>query len=106
MTRAEGEYSMSALQRLAQNSWAFVIDYIKRHRHPVNAILHIAGVPIVFFGVYELFAGQVTLGISLVVLGYFFQYLGHKAQGNEVGEVTLAKKIWKKLQAKDMPKTQ
>lgn len=73
----------------------FLIDYFQRHAHPVNAVLHLIGVPMVFWGLYLLFSGLWENGLSLIVLGYFFQYLGHRAQGNEVGEVTLIKKIWR-----------
>jgi len=75
------------------NAKEFVIDYCQRHAHPVNAVLHIIGVPAVFFGIYQMFTGQVLMGLGNFVMGYFLQYLGHKAQGNEVGEVTLAKSI-------------
>jgi uncharacterized membrane protein YGL010W len=76
---------------------AFVIDYCQRHANPVNAFLHIFGVPAVFIGLYDLFARQVSLGCALIVVGYILQYLGHRAQGNEVGEVTLIKKIWRRF---------
>jgi hypothetical protein len=76
---------------------AFIIDYCQRHKHPVNAVLHIIGVPAAFYGIYLLFVGQVWLGCLLIFLGYLFQYLGHRAQGNEVGEVTLIKNIWRKV---------
>jgi hypothetical protein len=89
---------MSALQKTFGGIWAFIIDYIGRHKHPVNAVLHIFGVPMAFYGLYRLFTGAPAEGIILLVLGYLFQYLGHKAQGNEVGEVTLIKKIWRKVQ--------
>ncbi len=79
------------------NAREFVIDYIGRHKHPVNACLHIVGVPAAFYGIFLLIRGQFAWGAALTVAGYFLQYLGHKAQGNEVGEVTLIKHIWKKL---------
>ncbi len=50
----------------------FVIDYIKRHAHPVNAILHVLGVPAAFIGIYFLFVGRVLSGLVLIVFGYFF----------------------------------
>ena len=74
----------------------FVVDYIERHKHPVNAILHILGVPLAFYGLYKLIVGD-SFGIILIVAGYILQWLGHKAQGNEVGEVTLIKNIWRRL---------
>jgi hypothetical protein len=76
----------------------FVKDYIGRHAHPVNASLHILGVPAAFAGFFYFFTGKdVPKGAALIVIGYLFQYLGHKAQGNEVGEVTLMKNIYRKL---------
>lgn len=79
--------------KVKQLKW-FIVDYCGRHANPINACLHIIGVPAVFFGLYLLFNHQAGSGFSLFVLGYFLQYLGHRAQGNEVGEVTLIKKIW------------
>ena len=76
---------------------AFIIDYCQRHAHPVNAVLHIIGVPAVFTGIFFLFTGRAALGASLITGGYWFQYLGHQAQGNEVGEVTLVKHLWQAL---------
>lgn len=81
----------------------FVIDYCQRHAHPVNALLHIIGVPAAFYGIYLLFVRQPGPGAALIVLGYFLQYLGHKAQGNEVGEVTLLKYLWRKLTSRSTP---
>lgn len=77
---------------------AFIIDYCQRHKHPVNAVLHLLGVPAAFYGIYLLFAGQPVVGLALIIVGYLLQYLGHRAQGNEVGEVTLIKSVWRKLQ--------
>lgn len=79
------------------NAKEFVIDYIDRHKHPVNAGLHILGVPAAFAGLFFLVTGKAPLGAGLVAGGYFLQYLGHRAQGNEVGEVTLIKHLLKKL---------
>jgi hypothetical protein len=70
----------------------FVVDYCQRHAHPANAILHLIGVPVVLYGAYCLFQEQLAAAIAFIALGYYFQYIGHRAQGNEVGEVTLIKK--------------
>ena len=74
------------------NIKTFVIDYCQRHIHPVNAVLHLIGVPVVIYGIYCLIQNFTAAGFAFIALGYFFQYLGHRAQGNEVGEVTLIKK--------------
>lgn len=74
------------------NIKTFIVDYCQRHAHPVNALLHLIGVPMVFYGLYCFLEKMPAAAIALIALGYFFQYLGHRTQGNEVGEVTLIKK--------------
>ena len=88
---------MQPIVRAASGTKAFVIDYCQRHAHPLNAFLHIFGVPMAFWGFFKLLTGKPMLGFELVFVGYLLQYLGHKAQGNEVGEVTLIKNIWRRL---------
>ncbi len=75
------------------NAKEFIIDYCQRHAHPTNAVLHLVGVPLAFFGLYRLFTGEPGLGWAALIGGYVLQYIGHQAQGNEVGEVTLIKAI-------------
>jgi Protein of unknown function (DUF962) len=74
------------------NIKSFIVDYCQRHAHPVNGLLHLIGIPVVFYGLYWLFEGKPIPAVSFIALGYFFQYLGHRAQNNEVGEVILIKK--------------
>lgn len=82
---------------LAGVNW-FVKDYIGRHAHPVNAALHIVGVPAAFAGFFLFFSGKdVGRGAILIAVGYLMQFLGHQAQGNEVGEVTLMKNVYKRM---------
>lgn len=88
---------MSSLSRIGVSTRAFLLDYCDRHKHPLNAVLHLFGVPMVFLGLAKLSTGKALFGAGLFVLGYFLQYLGHKAQGNEVGEVTLLRKIWARV---------
>ena len=95
---------MTILSRVALNTRAFLVDYCQRHRHPLNAGLHILGVPMAFFGLFKLTTGKAGLGLLLLVGGYVCQYLGHRAQGNEVGEVTLLKNIWRKISSKSVKK--
>ncbi len=91
------ELQTTLLRRVCLNTKAFVVDYCARHAHPVNASLHIVGVPMVAVGLIKLIAGRSALGCSLFIGGYVLQYFGHRAQGNEVGEVMLLKKIWRRL---------
>jgi uncharacterized membrane protein YGL010W len=80
---------------------AFLENYLKRHKHPANALLHLAGVPLVFWGLITIFSqNQVKEGLLCIILGYILQFLGHSIQGNEVGEVTLIKFTFKKILSK------
>lgn len=86
------------LRKTKNAAVGFLSDYAKRHKHPVNALLHIFGVPLAFFGIYKLFSSNLKekgLGLSCLVLGYWLQFIGHRSQGNEVGEILLVKKILK-----------
>ena len=78
----------------------FIKDYLSRHAHPVNAILHLIGVPQVFFGIYQLIIGQWQWGLFNFIVGYMWQIIGHLVfQKNEVGEVILIKHLIEKLVA-------
>jgi hypothetical protein len=88
---------MALMERLAIKTKDFVIDYCQRHAQPTNAVLHIVGVPMAFLGIAKLLTGKFALGSTLLFFGYLLQYLGHKSQGNEVGEVTLIKSVWRKI---------
>lgn len=92
-----GDKQMTALEKIGSGTRRFFADYFKRHAHPLNAALHLAGVPMVAAGLYFLASGRLVAFALLFVCGYFLQYLGHKAQGNEVGELTLIKAAWRKL---------
>lgn len=72
-------------------SWAV------RHVHPTNFILHLFGIPMAVAGVVYLFLGAFLLGSILFVAGYLLQIIGHRIEGNEVGEWTLIKKIGEKM---------
>jgi hypothetical protein len=76
----------------------FLVDYCERHAHPVNAALHLVGVPLAFYGFFKMFSDP-TEGFGMLFTGYLLQFLGHRAQGNEVGEVTLIKKVWSRLRS-------
>ena len=90
---------MSHLKKTFDSVVAFLIDYGQRHAHPVNALLHLFGVPLAFVGLLFMFSGRLVAGLSFLVAGYVLQYLGHRVQGNEVGEVTLLKHLWAKVRS-------
>ena len=73
---------------------AFVIDYLSRHRNNTDRVLHIIGVPLAFYGLFQLITGRWQAGLINLFLGYLLQYIGHTYfEKNEVGEWILIKKI-------------
>lgn len=66
------------------------------HKHPINAVLHIIGIPLTFIAPLVALKYSVLLGIFLFVFGYAIQFIGHAIEGNEAGEVKLFKKLFGK----------
>jgi uncharacterized membrane protein YGL010W len=99
---SQTESKGSFFHRLAKSAGSFASDYVERHRDPVNAALHIVGVPAVVYGLFRASTGRSrrhrTVGLAFVAFGYLLQYLGHKRQGNEVGEISLIKYLIVKIE--------
>jgi hypothetical protein len=106
----------TGIRRVSKAVSRFTVDYLRRHRHPVNAALHIVGVPAAFYGFWLILKSfslsqsgsrsqdtpvrsNLFFGFVCVFFGYLLQYLGHRSQGNEVGEVILIKKVSRRLGA-------
>ena len=71
----------------------FVRNYIERHRHPVNQLLHLVGVPLTFIASpIILFSHGALLAAGSFVAGYVLQFIGHAIEGNDAGELILIKK--------------
>ncbi len=76
----------------------FIKDYLSRHSNWMDRILHIIGVPQVFFGIYQLATGEWRWGLFNFVVGYALQIIGHLVfEKNEVGEVILIKHLIEKI---------
>jgi hypothetical protein len=82
----------------------FARDWGQRHAHPINALLHLLGIPLTLLGLGLLLAGLARAGLASIAAGYGLQWLGHRAQGNEMGEWMLLKKIAERLRLPSRPK--
>lgn len=72
----------------------FVVNYVDRHMHPVNRLLHLVGVPVTFFAsVVFLIQHNWWWAAGCFVGGYALQFLGHAIEGNDAGEVVLVKRL-------------
>jgi hypothetical protein len=76
----------------------FVRDYVSRHRNPWNRALHLVGVPLSPFATLVLVVlGEWVAALVTFVVGYALQVLGHRIEGNEVGEWILVKNLTGRL---------
>jgi len=71
-----------------------LINYLERHQHPGNLLLHIIGLPVTFVvPVILLIEHQWTWALVSFLIGYALQFMGHAIEGNDAGEMILVKKL-------------
>ena len=63
-----------------------------RHQLPFNFYVHLVGIPLAVVGVALLFWDW-RWGLAAFVLGYLLQWVGHLAEGNDVGEWAAVKRL-------------
>jgi 2-hydroxy-palmitic acid dioxygenase Mpo1-like len=81
---------LRALYRGARN-WR------ERHQHPFNFWIHHIGIPMALGGIVLLFTLPWTewyWGVGLFVGGYLLQWIGHKVEGNDLGEWAAIKRMF------------
>lgn len=83
---------------------AWLENWLQRHQHPVSFWLHMVGIPLAVTGVTLAVIQLIQaaddpavwqrwwLPAGLFVLGYFLQWIGHRIEGNDVGELIPIKK--------------
>ena len=76
---------------IARRAWRFAkkarANWLERHQHPFNFAIHLLGIPMALAGLVLLFVLPWYWGVGLLALGYLFQYVGHRVEGNDVGEL-------------------
>lgn len=71
----------------------FVVNYIERHQHPLNRLLHLVGVPLTFVAsIVMLLFDLPWWAVGCFVGGYLLQFAGHAIEGNDAGEAVLVKR--------------
>jgi hypothetical protein len=90
-------YGSKTMTGVYMPNW--LIRYLERHQHPVSLALHIIGVPMTVAGgivaMIQLAGGRADwlwLAGLLFIGGYFLQWVGHRIEGNDMGEVVLVKR--------------
>lgn len=67
-------------------------NWLDRHRNSFNYWIHLIGIPLAFAGVPVLFLAPWYWGVGAIVAGYLLQWVGHRVEGNDVGELIPIKK--------------
>lgn len=69
-------------------------NWRERHQLPFNFWIHMIGIPLAVAGVAMLFWLEWYWGAAAFALGYLLQYIGHRAEGNDVGEWAGVKRLF------------
>jgi hypothetical protein len=64
-----------------------------RHQLPFNFWIHMAGIPIAYGGLVLLFFLDWYWGVAAFVFGFLLQWIGHRVEGNDVGEWAAIKRL-------------
>lgn len=67
-------------------------NWLLRHQHPFNFGIHLLGIPLALAGLVLFAFAPWYWGLAALVLGYVLQWVGHKVEGNDVGEFIPVKK--------------
>lgn len=74
-------------------------NWLERHQHPLSQVLHAVAIPMLpaagVLAVVQLTEGAWSLWwrpVALLVVSYVLQWIGHRVEGNDMGEVILIKR--------------
>jgi hypothetical protein len=68
-------------------------NWLVRHQNAFNFWIHMVGIPLAVAGVVLLFVADWYWGAGAIVAGYFLQWVGHRVEGNDVGELIPLKRL-------------
>jgi len=68
-------------------------NWLLRHQNGFNFAIHMVGIPLAFAGVPLLFLADWYWGVGAILLGYLLQWVGHRVEGNDVGEFIPLKRM-------------
>jgi len=95
---ASPQWDIIAGVNLRRPGW--LKNWLQRHQHPVSRWLHLLGIPLTvaagLLAGLQLYRWQWDLWwrpVTLLVVGYLLQAVGHRLEGNDMGEMILVKKL-------------
>jgi hypothetical protein len=86
-------YSFPIARKLLAFAGRARANWLARHRNPFNYWIHLLGIPLAVAGLPLLFVAPWYYGVGCIIAGYFMQWLGHRVEGNDVGEFIPVKRM-------------
>jgi hypothetical protein len=80
-------YNFPIARRLFRWSRSAARQWRLRHQHPVNFTLHLIGIPLALAGLILLAFVSWPYALAGFCGGYLLQWIGHRIEGNDVGEL-------------------
>jgi len=68
-------------------------NWLERHRNAFNFWVHMIGIPLALLGIPLLFLVEWHWGAAAIAGGYMLQWIGHRVEGNDVGEFIPIKRL-------------
>ena len=68
-------------------------NWLERHQNTFNYWVHLVGIPLAVAGLPLLFFTPWYYGVGAIVMGYLLQWVGHRVEGNDVGEFIPVKRM-------------
>ncbi len=68
-------------------------NWLTRHQNHFNFWIHMLGIPLAVAGLPLLFLAPWYYGVGAIAAGYFLQWVGHRVEGNDVGEFIPVKRL-------------
>lgn len=68
-------------------------NWLARHQNTFNFWIHMLGIPIAVAGIPLLFILDWYWGVGAIAVGYLLQWIGHRVEGNDVGELIPLKRL-------------
>ena len=93
MNQPSRGYSFPIARRAWKLATRALANWRERHQHPFNHAIHMVGIPLTLIGLASLLVLDWPWSLSLFVLGYALQFIGHWVEGNDVGELIPIKRL-------------
>ena len=94
MSDTSKRYSFPIARRLLRFAGRARLNWLTRHRNRCNFVIHMLGIPLALLAAPVLFfIADWWWAVAAFLSGYLLQWIGHRVEGNDVGEFIPIKKL-------------